>query len=202
MSAIILCKEGGAQAPYELKIIKKRIYSVEELCCFIYSNVYVCDEELLKYELYEWLREECGLNGLYASITEIKNSGDEAYKIAADIFACTDYLNKQEREAVCERIRKASLLSATERRKSRTDLVFLDGRYEEALAGYEELLKEEMGRDNKFTHYLLYNIACCYGRLYYFDIAADWFKKASESKYGDDEDKAALSFCERMIKEE
>ena len=202
MSAIILLNEKRAEAPYELKDIRRRVYSIEELCYFIYSNVLICDRELLKEDLYEWIREECGCNDLYASLIEIRKQGKDAWRIAATIFAYTDYLNKQEREAVCERIRKASMLSVEERKKSRTDLLFLDGRYDEALKGYEELLLKEGDQDTKFTHYLTYDIACCYGRLFYFDIAKDWFEKAAASKFGDDADKDGIDFCERMMNEE
>lgn len=198
MSYVIFCKGKAAKTPYLIEDLKLPVYSMEELCYYIYSNVSLCEEELLNRRLAEWIRTECGLDDLYASLDVILEKDPRAERIAAQIFAYTDYLSRQEREMVCERIRKSGMLGINERRKARADLFFLDGRYKDAIKDYEQLLEKRAFDDEKLHHSLLYNIGCCYGGMFYYDIAYGWFLQAAALAIARQEDIVAALFCKWM----
>lgn len=198
MSYIVLCKGNRAGKPYEIEDLKLRLYSVEELCYYMYNNTSLCTEELTKKSLAVWLRDECGLPDLYASLIEVLNKVPKPERVAAQIFAYTDFLNKQERDAVCERIKKAGSLGMNERRKSRADLLYLDGKYKEAIGEYEKLLKREAYDNEKMQGTLLYNIGCCYASMFYYRLAVQWFLQAAEAEDLKKEALSAAAFCMDM----
>lgn len=199
MSYVVFCKGKTAEKPYRIEDLKLYLYSMEELCYYIYSNVLLCDGELIKPELAFWIKDECGLPDLYASIDVVLHKDPRPERVAAQIFAYMDYLPKQEREAVCERIKKAAALGINERRKSRGDLLYLGGKYGEAIQVYKDLLLKEEFDDEKMKHSLLYNIGCCYGNMLYYDIACEWFMKAADLSVDKKGDRIAALFCRRMV---
>lgn len=198
MSYVIFCKGKRAEKPYVIEDLKLRIYSMEELCYYIYSNVSLCDRELVKTELPAWIERQCGLPDLAESIRAVLQKDPDAGRVAAQIFAYTDYLTRQERDAVCERIRKYSMLGRNERRKMRGDYFYLGGNYRDAVKNYEEMLAQEAYDDDRMRHSLLYNIGCCYGSMFYYDIAYGWFLQAAAMDIAKGEDIMAALFCERM----
>lgn len=199
MSYVVFCKGKRADKPYMVEDLKLRLFSMEELCYYIYSNVSLCDLELVKPGLAEWIEKSCGLPDLAESIRVILQKNPEAGRVAAQIFAYADYLTKQEREAVCERIRKYSQLGINERRKMRGDYFYLDGKYQDAIKDYEEMLEQNAYDDEKMHHGLLYNVGCCYAAMFYYDIAYGWFLQAAVLDVSKGEDIMAALFCKKMV---
>lgn len=202
MSYVVFCKGKTAKKPYWIEDLKLYLYSMEELCYYIYSNVLLCDGELLKPGLAYWIKDECGLPDLYASIDVVLHKDPRPERVAAQIFAYMDYLGKQEREAVCGKIKKAAALGINERRKSRGDLLYLGGKYGKAIKIYEDLLVKEAFDDANMQHSLLYNIGCCYGNMLYYEIAEEWFMKAAATDIDRSGDMMAALFCKRMVLDE
>lgn len=198
MSYVVFCKGKTAKKPYVVKDLKLRLYSMEELCYYIYNNSLLCDEELMRPELSYWIKDECGLPDLYASIDVVLHKDPKAERVAAQIFAYMDYLTKPERESVCTKIRKAGTLGINERKKSRGDMLYLEERYNDAIRVYEDLIEKKAYDDERMYHHLLYNIGCCYGNMFYYDIAYEWFMKAAAINIEKGEDIIAALFCKRM----
>ena len=48
MSYILFCKGKRAEKPYFVADIRKKIYTIEELCYYLYHNTTLCGEELVK----------------------------------------------------------------------------------------------------------------------------------------------------------
>ncbi|MBP3422008.1 MAG: hypothetical protein J6K37_07045 [Lachnospiraceae bacterium] len=198
MSYIIFCKGKRADKPFIVEDLKLRLYSMEELCYYVYSNVSLCDKELLQEQLATWIEAQCGLPDLAESLRIVLMKDPRPERIAAQIFAYTDYLNKQERDAVCERIRKYTQLGYNERRKMRGDYFYLDGKYKEAIKDYEDMLEQKAYDDQKMKHHLLYNIGCCYAAMFYYDIAYGWFLRAAQMDIAKGEDVLAALYVKKM----
>lgn len=197
MSYVIFCGEKGTDKPYHIEDLNLRIFSIEELCYYIYSNVSLCDQELIKPELAGWIENQCKLPDLAESIRVILKKDPRAERVAAQIFAYTDYLTKQEREAVCERIRKYSQWGLDERKKMRGDYFYLDGKFQDAVKVYGEMLEQGNYEDEKMHHGLLYNMGCCFASMFYYDIAYECFMKAAELDILRGEDMIAALFCKK-----
>ena len=54
----ILCEGKAAVKPYKMPVTGQRVYSLEELCYYIYNNIYTISEDLFQESLAEWLRDE------------------------------------------------------------------------------------------------------------------------------------------------
>lgn len=199
MSYVIFCRKNGTEKPYITEDSRLRIFSIEEFCYYIYSNVSLCDQELLKPELAAWIEKQCRLPDLAESIRVILRKDPRAERVAAQIFAYTDYLTKQEREAVCERIRKYSQLGLDERKKMRGDYYYLDGKFRDAIRVYGEMLEQKSYEDAKMHHGLWYNMGCCFASLFYYDIAYECFLKAAELDVSRGEDMVAALFCKKTV---
>ena len=48
MSGYILCQTKKAQRPYFIENISMNIYSIEELCYYLYHNLYLADHTVFK----------------------------------------------------------------------------------------------------------------------------------------------------------
>ena len=68
MSGYILCQTKRAELPYFVENISTNIYSLEELCYYLYHNLYLIDETIMNEELCRWIQEELELPGLAAKI--------------------------------------------------------------------------------------------------------------------------------------
>ena len=56
-----LCLLGQAKTPYFIENIRTNIYSLEELCFYLYNNVCLIDDSIINEGLCDWLRDELGL---------------------------------------------------------------------------------------------------------------------------------------------
>lgn len=199
MSYILFCKGKRAEKPYFVADIRKKIYTIEELCYYLYHNTTLCGEELVKIQLANWIGHQLGFMDLFESILSILRKDPRPEKVASQIFAYTNYLTKPEREAVCERIRKNSLLSLNERRKMRADYYVVEKNYREAIQDYEEILEQKDYNTQKEKHHIMYNIGCCYSYMFYFDLAFEWFMKAAEMEIDQKGDLKAALLCKNMM---
>ena len=198
MSYVILKKGKIAKNPYYMANLKTKLFSVEELCYFIYSNVSLCDEALDQKGLSEWLSEQCGLGDLGQSLEALQAKGARVDQLAAQVFSYTDYLSARDRDAVCERIRKYAQLSRNERLKMRGDYYFMESKYLDAIKIYEDMLLAQSYDDDKMQHQLIYNVGCCYSNMFYFDMAFDWFIKAADLQKDKANDYLAALMCKRL----
>ena len=47
MSGYVLCQVKKAERPYYIENISTNIYSIEELCFYLYNNIYLLDSTIL-----------------------------------------------------------------------------------------------------------------------------------------------------------
>ena len=61
MSGYILCQTKKAEVPYFIENISTNIYSLEELCYYLYHNLYLVDKTIINEGLCAWIQEELEL---------------------------------------------------------------------------------------------------------------------------------------------
>lgn len=61
MSGYILCQTKKAQTPYFIENISTSIYTLEELCYYLYHNLYLVDSSIINEGLCTWISEELDL---------------------------------------------------------------------------------------------------------------------------------------------
>ena len=56
MSGYILCQIKRASLPFYIENISTNIYSIEELCYYLYHNIYLQDETFINEHLCDWIK--------------------------------------------------------------------------------------------------------------------------------------------------
>ncbi|MCD7834101.1 MAG: hypothetical protein LUH00_08950 [Lachnospiraceae bacterium] len=65
-----LCLPQQANQPYYIENIRTGIYSLEELCFYLYNNISLIDESIINEKLCDWIRDELHLTRLYRQLYE------------------------------------------------------------------------------------------------------------------------------------
>ncbi len=138
-----MCKNRIAKHPYVISDLKIKLYSLEEACYYIYQNMLLCSEEILKESFINWFDEELGLTELTEKLREVLKKEPKADRVAYFILEYADYFKRSEINDVCSCIRKSGEFSLWKRRKMRADLSFEKGNLREAIRDYEEMLVNE-----------------------------------------------------------
>ena len=181
MSTVILCNGNYAKTPYCLAADDIRLFSVEEVCFYIYKNAFFLQEDFFCDALIDWIKNELGLPSYANELLLLRGKEDTLLKSVAYLFSATGYYGDEEYEKVRAVIHQGSSLSVEERRKMRADVYCKKQKYKLALGEYEELLELVPEDDVKFLAKLHHNMGVCHAGLFVYDCAAREFKKAFEA---------------------
>lgn len=65
-----LCRAKAAKHPFYIESIDINIYTIEELCFYLWKNVSLLDESILNEKLCDWLEGELGMQRLAFHLRE------------------------------------------------------------------------------------------------------------------------------------
>ena len=104
MSGYILCQTKKAQRPYFIENISMNIYSIEELCYYLYHNLYLADHTVFNEELCNWLRDELELVHLAAKLKQNLERNVSVEEMIYPVFKenkrCLTLINSQHGKVV------------------------------------------------------------------------------------------------------
>ena len=174
MSGYILCQTKKAQRPYFIENISMNIYSIEELCYYLYHNLYLADHTVFNEELCNWLRDELELVHLAA---KLKQNLERNVSVEEMIYPVT---YGKEKAAV--------------RQKRKGDALTENGMYVNAIRVYQKLLeREDLSEQRKgFAASVRYNLGCAYSYLFQMEKAQECFLEAYREAHSKDALKAYI----------
>lgn len=175
-----LCLLEQAKKPYYIENIRTAIYSLEELCFYLYHNIYLIDETIMNEGLCDWLRDELGLTRLYRQLYEQLEKKDGAAYFVFPIFRETGYLTPQESREFQEKLSNLEVQPADVRRKLRGDYLVKEKMYGRAITQYRMILSHrnpgKLG--TQFYASVWNNLGAAYAGLFQYEYAADCFYEA------------------------
>lgn len=198
MSRVILCIGNYAEIPYYMESGDVRIYCLEELCFFLKENALLLDQEVMKPELGEWLKQECGLTELALELKRYRKEKRTLNEFVHLIMKSACYCADQEWKELDRLLEESKNWNSNERVKGRTDYHFQNGKYFYSLRAYESLYREIREEDPELSAKLLHNLGTVYARLYLFEIAASYYKQAYDLG-GDEQSLMAYFAANRMF---
>lgn len=178
MTKLRLCVGRRAKQPYFLNTVCVNIYSIEEMCYLLALNPFMITNEIMSSDLVDWFENECGLNDLADELRSLLRRGLQLSRFIDTILDYAGYCDESERLIIRETLKSNSGLNDLERKKNQADYLIRNGKYELAIEEYEALLNTISDVDNSLRPKLYQNIGYAYARLFMFDVAARYYRRA------------------------
>ena len=144
MSGYILCQTKKAQRPYFIENISMNIYSIEELCYYLYHNLYLADHTVFNEELCNWLRDELELVHLAAKLKQNLERNVSVEEMIYPVFKEINYLTYEEMKGFNSRIVTYGKEKAAVRQKRKGDALTENGMYVNAIGYTRNSWKERI----------------------------------------------------------
>ncbi len=191
MSEYILCQTRKASVPYYVENISLNIYSMEELCYYLYHNLYLIDDTIMNEGLCAWIENELQLPRLALKLRRYVGKNVPLEDYLYPIFKEINYLTYDELKDLNGRLMVMRDEPEEVRRKAKSDSMIENGMYVNAIRDYQKLSSEleekikkaeetgrEPGRDTDLLPALYHNLGCAYAHLFQMENAVENFYKA------------------------
>lgn len=188
MSGYILCQVKRAKLPYYIENISTNIYSIEELCFYLYHNIYLLDSTIINEELCFWLRDELGLKKLAQKLYGLLDENLKIGDFILPIFKEINYLSLDEFRKLNQQIQRLAQEPEVLRQKLKGDYLMEHGKYVNAIKVYQKALHDKLENPAKdqdqlggqFVGGIYHNMGCAYARLFQMEEAIACFSQAYE----------------------
>lgn len=180
MGEFILCEDKTGKQPFFHDALGIHIYTMEELCYYMETNLFLLDKEWIGESLFRWIGEEMGESVLAERLYQAYGRERDVYSAVELIFKTSGIYSEQEYAELADLIRSMKGKTAMERRKMRADRLLAAGRFRRAAYTYMELLRPEfeLQMTEELRGNILHNLGVAYARLFLFEEASEMFSRA------------------------
>lgn len=181
MSKIILCTSKTAETPFTFLNTKVEIYTYEELCFYIYNNTVLISKSSLSDKLFEWIRDELGMDELADKLIGMMNKTAYAQDLLIEILSAGNYYTIEEIKNYAEAWQKYRKLDRLQKAKLKADGYLAYRRYIKAATFYDDIIDEiEEGTDPVFLGNIYHNRGVAAANNMDLEEAKEYFLKAYE----------------------
>ncbi len=182
MGGLLLCSSRRGEKPYIIAESGEEIWSLEELCYYLYQNIYHVTEDFFSPELLTYLRSELALLELADNLSTCINSNRSFAEMIMMVCEAANYYDKEELLFLKDKLYTFVALSRPELLKLLADSYMEKQRYAQAIKRYEDLLSDRRREtcDVNFVGKVHHNMAVAYARMLMYHEAEEHFKKACE----------------------
>ena len=187
MGKLIQCSSPLAFTPYHFRLTDTNVYSMEEVCYYIWHNIYMIQEEVFDREFVMWIEKELHMeetsHKLACLIQDHKNLKD----IVVTICCSCDYYDEEEINALIRLMDEIEQMPAYARKKHKGDTYLACHSYEKALEEYEKVFESDeiLHAEKEAYGSIFHNMGVAYSNLAEFRKAAEYFLKAYEQNKKD-----------------
>lgn len=181
MEDAILCYGKYAKNPYYVAEECQNLFSVEELCYYVYHNAYLMEDTFVSVKLARWVKEELELEELSERISRIVDVKYALEKLITVLETEVGYYTKEEWDEMLSFLQENNHLTIQEKRKLRADSLLRNRKYSMAADEYNILLKETDETQVKLLAKIYHNLGVCSANQFLFKTAAKHFKKAYDT---------------------
>lgn len=175
-----LIENRKAKNPYYHEMISVHIYTLEELCYYMETNIYLVDKSWIGEGLFQWLAQELQYSKLAADLHSEYRKTKDVFRCVEMIFTASGIYSQQDMNKMCSLFDIMRGKTNMERRKLQGDLFLDSGKYRQAAYTYMELLQPEYARrmTEELRGNICHNLGVVYARLFLFPEAAQMFAEA------------------------
>lgn len=192
MAGFILCRSKYADKPYYINNMAINIYSMEELCYYIYNNIYLIGTDLVDEGLINYIDSCLGETELAKQLEFLTNQNAGLSEIVITILRYVDYYSEEEISSLKGVIDMLDTQNALERLKSRADNFLNSKRYESAIHNYGLIVfgKRDNTLSDEFYGNVWHNMGVAYSKLFSFNKASECYEKAYALNHREESQKA------------
>ncbi len=185
MGKLIICNGKQAVKPYYFKLTNTKIYSIEELCYYVYNHIDVMYEDLFEDSLVSWVSEEIQLGERAEMLKNLLKAKVGLKDIVVCILCSADYYTEIEIKQLLHRMDETAKMTPIEKMKKKADNHFKYRQFADAATEYENILngKEAVSLSGEEYGNLLHNLAVVQLYTVGVSVAADNFKEAYERNH-------------------
>ncbi len=187
MGKLIICNGKLTTKPYFHKVTGTSLYSIEELCYYIYNNIDIMNNEFLNESLAKWIDTELQLGDRGKKLLELMEKNASMKDLIVFILCSADYYTESEIKKLIIHMDNFSLLTPFERKKKTADNYLKYKKYSMALTEYEEILygKDSVKLSSMEYGNILHNLAIAKLNTKGAYYAAIDFKNAYEGNHNE-----------------
>lgn len=138
---MILCKGIVAAEPYRMPFTGEKIYSLEELCYYLYHNIYSITEDFFQQSLAAWLKEQAEHPVLAKKMENMIQAGENLKDLVVTLLCGCDYYKEEEIRGLVEVMDGIANLPIYKKKKIKADNYLRAGCYGKSLSEYRKLLR-------------------------------------------------------------
>lgn len=180
MSGLLLCGK-RTKNPYIVKEAGIGIYSIEELCYYLYNNTYMLDISFFCDELVDFVTEELELPSLGQKLKYGIKYNSGLANMVTEILSSCEYYSEKECESIAEALNALGSKSQSERMKAKADMLFAHKKYVSAIGVYREILNiKEETQEAEYVANIWNSIGVVYTRQFLYQEAVECFRIACD----------------------
>lgn len=187
MGKLIQCSSPLALTPYHFRLTDTNVYSMEEVCYYIWHNIYMIQEEVFDREFVMWIEKELHMEETSHKLAFLIQDHKNLKDIVVTICCSCDYYDEEEINALIRLMDEIEQMPAYARKKHKGDTYLACHSYEKALEEYEKVFESDeiLHAEKEAYGSIFHNMGVAYSNLAEFRKAAEYFLKAYEQNKKD-----------------
>ncbi len=182
MGKVILCKNPIAANPYCFNITHTCVYSIEEVCYYIGTNIYIINTDCFDIAFVKWLEEEINMSELAEKVEKLIESKASLKDIIVTICCSCDYYTEKEINELINIVDSVTELSDYGKLKKKADKYYECGEIKKAWLEYINIFPymEASNEDAEEYSYIYNRLGHVCLKLGDFKWAEIYFENACE----------------------
>jgi len=176
----LLCSSKRSRHPYEVEEGRQAIYSIDELCYYLYHNSFLIEREFFNEDLIAFIRDSLELKMLAEKLEYGVKEEATLEELVEVVMNSTSYYEETQKRELREKLSYFGTQNREERLKLLGDMYLSERRFIDARNQYYLLLKLEpsSNESGEFFGKVYHNIGVLFMELFYFEEACEYLKKA------------------------
>jgi len=175
-----LIEKTKVQKPFYHETISTHLYSMEELCYFMETHIYLIDSIWVGEALFSWIETELGEKRLAENLRQSRRKKEDEFTCVEMILHASGNYSEEDLEEISGLLNQMRGKTKIERRKMSGDLYLAAGKYRQAAYTFMELLGDEyaMHMTEELRGNIYHNLGVVYAHMFMFEEAARLFSMA------------------------
>ncbi len=204
MGKLILCSGIRTTNPYTFTRGGIKLYSMEELCYYLYHYIHLIEESMIDNQLFDFMERELDLAERASKLRMLKKQNADLKTLVTFIMCTTDYYTESEIKELLSLMDEIAGMSMVKRNIIKAKYFLKEHQYDQAAAEYVRILHSPDATELTPEEYgnLYHNLAVARLHITGLKESSKLFAKAYEHNHREESLKQYLYTLRLMSKEE